>query len=266
MEITTTNLLSKLPAQYVPYIECQRTPDIKSQNRSINIMAIYDSVVKAMLYQGASKLEQDGAVLFIAEKFYDEICVKYPFARHGEIEFAFRKYALGELRDSFPPNQFIQFNVGSLYKAFTVFMASKEYIEAKRAWHNLQEEEHLIASKPTGALHIPKEAIISIFNEYKETRELPVYAWVYYQEICKIKGVSTLITDEAKREEIVKKAKFEYENRLKEKKYHKTEPDVFKQLLNSMNATNQSYIGVCGKIALIEYFNDLISNNKELTL
>lgn len=253
------DLVELLPAQFQPYVISWRTPDLKSTNRVENLKSIYKSIIIAMEYTGSVKAEDNGATKYLAEKFYEEVMIKFPFARHGEIEMAFKKGALKEYGDYFG------INVQTLYQWYKKHLESNEYLAAKRAFAEVRDINLGTVDKPVGAMKIPKEAIIGIFKEFKESGELPVYAWVYYDEILKIKGVKTLIEDKEQRKEIVKQAKFEFENRLKAKKYHKKEPDNFNILMNSITS-NQTYIGICGKIALTYYFNDLINKGKELEL
>lgn len=263
MEITKTDLLDKLPDQYKPYILAMRTPSLKdTKDRKVNIFAIKDAILKALMHSMSKKLGDNGAIDFIADSLCTELSLKFPYARHGQIELAFKKYALYELKDHFPKDHVIQYNAGTLFNAFKSFVTSNENLAAFREWDRIQEEAKFISSKPIGDINaVSDEQILSVYEDFINTGILPVYARVFYTAICKKKGVETLITDKETRNKIVSQTKQDYENWLTGKKYHKKEPDNFAILMNQMNAENATYTGFSKKIALGYYFQECLNNN-----
>lgn len=261
MEITTTktDLIEKITAQYQPYIQAMRTPDLKSQAPIDNYKSIYKSVLLAIEYTGSLKNEEDNANKFLTENLLKELLVKYPYIRHGEIELALKKGALKEYGDYFG------INMQTLYGWIKKYMNSQELLAAKREWVDLIEAP--ISDKPLAKIfELTDKQLLDLFKEFKEGNPLPVYSRIYYQEICKRKGVKTLIESSVIRDEIRKNARIEYEQSLKERKLHTKEPETFKLLLAQFTNSNKTYQSISQRIALQSYFSDLIKQNKELEL
>lgn len=257
MELTKqTDLIEKISAQYKPYIEALRTSTIKDTNRIDCLKHIYASLQLSMSYQSQ---EDNGAAKFISEQFYDQALIKYPFARLGEITNAFKKGALKEYGDYFG------INVQTVWNWFKKYQESSELLAAKREWINLVElgETH-IALEPKVQLDITKEQILSLYSDFLESGDIPVYAKVYYDAILKTKGVKTLIEDNEVRGRIRDTAKAWYENDLKSKKYHIKEPNNFKILIETFCGQNRTYESISKRFALKEYFNYCKINNKEV--
>lgn len=263
MEITKTDLFEKLPDLYKPYIMAMRTANLKdTKDRKANVFAIKDAILKALMHSMSKKLGDNGAIDFIADSLCTELSIKFPYLRHGQIELAFKKYALYELKEHFPKDHVIQYNAGTLFNAVKSMLNSQDNLEAFRQWDKIQEDAKLIASKPLSDINaVSDEHILSVYNDFVNTGVLPVYARVFYSAICKKKGVETLITDKETRSKIVKETKTNYENWLLGKKYHKREPENFQILMNQMNADNKTYLGFSQKIALGYYFKDCQANN-----
>lgn len=256
MELTKQeDLIDKISAQYRPYIEALRTPTLKDTNRVDALKHIYASIQLSISYQSQ---EDNGASKFISEQFYDQALIKYPFARLGEITNSFKKGALKEYGDYFG------INVQTVWNWFKKYQESSELLAAKREWVNLVENgETHISLEPKVQWEITKEQILSLYSDFLESGDIPVYAKVYYDAILKIKGVKTLIEDNEVRTKIRDSAKAWYENDLKSKKYHVKEPANFKILIDTFCGQNRTYESVSKRFALKEYFNNCKKENKQ---
>lgn len=251
MEIAKeTDLLEKVAAQYRPYIEALRTPDLKSQKRSDNLNHIYKSIVLAMELVGSKNAENHDSIKFIAEKFFEEISVKYPYARHGEITLAFKKGALKEY------GEYFGFNVQTMWVWFKKYMESPELLAARRQWIDIIEMPKAVPLL-TGSSDIPKESIMNVFKDFKDRGVMPVYASVYYRAICKYKGLKTLVVNDEQKQRISKEAEIEYENSLRSKRYHIKDPKNFAILMDQFNKSSATKLTLSLKIALREYFDSI---------
>ena len=259
MELTKTDIISKGSAQYRPYIEALRTPNLKDSNRVDNLKAIYTALITATTYTGA-KNEDNGANKFLSEKFYEEIFIKYPYARHGEIMLAFKKGALREY------GEYFGVNVQTLYNWFKKYQESDELKKAKLECNQLLDEEAGIkrSDKPiSGMFEVTIDNINNLYFDYKLNKELPSFARVYYDSLCKIKGVKSLISDKGAREEIRENSFREYNDSLKAKKYHIKEPDNYKKLINSFDKDSATFASISKRLALKWYFDEQIKQGNE---
>ena len=251
MEIAKqTDLIEQVAAQYRPYIEALRTPDLKSQKRSDNLNHIYKSIVLAMELVGSKNAENQDSIKFISEKFLEEISVKYPFARHGEISLAFKKGALKEY------GEYFGFNVQTCWIWFKKYMESPELLAAKRQWIDIIELPKKVPLL-TAQSDIPKEPIMNVFKDYKDKGVMPVYASVYYRAICKYKGLKTLVSSDEQREKISKEAEIVYENDLRAKRYHIKDPKNFAICMEQFNKSSATKLSLSFKIALRMYFDSI---------
>lgn len=259
MELTKTDIISKVSAQYRPYIEALRTPNLKDSNRVDNLKAIYTALITATTYTGA-KNEDNGANKFLSEKFYEEIFIKYPYARHGEIMLAFKKGALREY------GEYFGVNVQTLYNWFKKYQESDELKKAKLECNQLLDEETGIkrADKPIGSVfEVTIDHVNNLFLEYKVSGNLPSFARIYYDSLCKIKGVKSLITDKEARELIRESSFKEYIASLRAKKYHIKEPDNYNKLINSFDKDSATFASISKRLALKWYFDEQIKQGNE---
>lgn len=247
------DLIQKVTAQYRPYIEAMRTPALSTSNDIENLKSIYKSIIVACEYLGSAKNEDEQTNKFLADSFYKEVRIKYPHTRHGEIELAFKKGVLGDFKDKFPKDKFMAINVATLFSFLKFYNESTELLAAKREWVDLTETPR--AEKPVSVVtEISDAQILGAYNDYLESGDIPVYGRVYYDAICKKKGLKTLIESEAQKEKIEEQAKFFYENDLKAKKINTKEPEKFKNLLASFDKDSNTFKSVAKRIALKFYF------------
>lgn len=261
MEITKTqkDLIEKVTERYKPYIQALRTPDLKSQTPIDNYKAIYNAIIIACEYTGAAKTEENGATRFLAENLLKELLSKFPFIRHGEIELALKKGALKEY------GEYFGINMQTLYGWVKKYLGSQELIAAKREWVDLIEVPR--SDVPVAKIfELTNEQIKSLFNDYKSGEPLPIYARIYYDELCKKKNVKTLVNSDSVRSEIRTNARIEYEKGLKAKNYHTNDPANFKLLMEQFTASNKTYQGISKRLALQSYFSELIKDGKDLEL
>lgn len=261
MEIATQDkdLINKVTAQYQPYILAQRTPDLKSQSRFDNLKSIYKSIVLATEYTGSLKAEDEKAYVYITEKFLDECIIKYPYARHGEIELAFRKGALKEF------GEYFGINVQTCWGWFKKYMESRELLAAKREWIDLIELPK--TDKPIMRnLEEMKEPILNAFNEFKIDGRLPYTASSFYSLICQIKGVKSVIENKELRTKIRNEALQNYRANLVSKKTQLKDRKQFDDLLEwAAKGINASYDTETRRVALKYYFEECI-NTKTLPI
>jgi hypothetical protein len=255
MEIAKQNdLIDKISEQYRPYILALRTTDLKSTHKTDNIKAITLAVVKATSLTG--KINMDTNVdVFISTNFYEQIIVKYPYARHGEISLAFQKGALGEY------GEYFGVNVTTCWKWWKAYIESKELIAAKKEWINLIEmPKHDPDVKPLNLNEAMREPILNAFEDYKVNGKLPFTASSFYSIICQLKGVKTLIGNVETRKRIKETAYRNYEESLVKKGLKYRNINEFNLLLETcLKGTNPSYDTESRKLALKEYFNECIT-------
>jgi IS1 family transposase len=260
MEITKqTDLIEKVSAHYRPYIEALRTPDLKSKDSATNLFEILQALIQTTALTG--KINEDKNVdKFICEQFYEQIKVKYPHARHGEISLAFKKGALGEY------GEYFGINVTTCWKWWKSYIESKELIEAKREWVNLMEmPRHDPDVKPLNLNESMKEPILNAFKDFKETGRLPYTAASFYNVICQLKGVKTLIGNVELRNQIKKEAFDNYRESLVQKGTNRKDPKTFQELLDwcTKPKMNPTYEKETRKLALKYYFKECQLMNKE---
>jgi ASC-1-like (ASCH) protein len=248
------NLLDKVTAQYRPLIEAMQG-EVISKNETQSIESIRKSLINAMAYTNAKELGDLSAINFIAAAFYKEAVRKYPYARLGEIDLSFKKGALKEFGDYFG------FNVQTCWGWFKKYQESNELIQAKREWVNLVEESYT-SKKPMQRIEVTIEQIKAIFEDYKNGVPLPAYARIWYDRLCELKNVKSLIEDDAERKKIRDLSRQEYENSLRVTKMHIKHPETFKQMLEHFTTDSSSFASISKKNALKSYFNKLISEGK----
>ncbi len=256
MEIAKQNdLIDKISEQYRPYILALRTPDLKSTHKTDKIKAIIMALVKATSLTG--KINADVNVdKFIADQFYEQVIIKYPYARHGEISLAFQKGALGEY------GEYFGINTATCWKWWKAYIESKELIAAKKEWINLIEmPKHDPDVKPLNLNEAMREPILNAFSEYQTNGKLPYTASSFYSIICQLKGVKTLISDLETRKRIRQDAYDNYRRSLVEKGVNRKDPKTFEKLLEWCleNRKNPTYESISRKLALKEYFNECIT-------
>jgi hypothetical protein len=234
-----------------------RTPHLKGSPRFDNLKSIYKSIVIATEYTGSIKAEDEKAFTFMTEKFLEEVVVKYPYARHGEIELAFRKGALKEYGDYFG------INVQTLWNWFKKYMDSSELLNSKREWINLIEMPK--SDKPVIDLKAEmREPILNAYKDFLTTETLPFTAPSFYTLICKIKGVKTVIESKEDRAKIKEEAFSSYKAKLMSEKTHiKNKPQFDKLIEWAINGNNPSYDTEARRVALKYYFNGCKSKGLE---
>lgn len=249
------DLILKVSEQFRPYILALRTQNLKDGGEADNLKAIYKSIIMAGALAGYSKIDDNGANKFMAEKFYEQVKVKYPHARHGEIELAFNKGALKEYGDYFG------LNVQTLWGWFKKYQESPELLAAKREWIGLIEAP--ITAKPVLNLkESMKEPILNAFKEFQEDKRLPFAAPSFYRLICQLKGVKSVIENKELRQVIRKEAFDNYRNMLVSNKKNVKDRKQFDELLEwAMKGINPSYDSEARKVALKYYFEECITNN-----
>jgi hypothetical protein len=253
----STNILDKVSGQYRPYIEAMRTPDLASSKRTDNVNAIVLSLSKALLFKKVVS-QDDKSDRLMAETLLIELQIKMKHLRHGQIELAFRNGIIGEY------GEFFGVNPATMFQWCKAFINSRQHKEAVIEWNKLLDEEAGIkrAEKPTGKiLELEPKQILDFYEEYLSESfvqwpSFPPYSFVYYDAICKIKGVKTLINSSEVRAEIKRRTNFEYENKLKSDKIHIKEPDRFKELMLNFTFESPTFIHISKKLALSEYFKE----------
>lgn len=260
MEISKQNdLINQVSEHYRPYIEALRTSDLKSKDKASNLFAILQALTQATALTG--KINEDKNVdKFICENFLDQIKVKYPHARHGEISLAFKKGALGEY------GEYFGINVTTCWKWWKSYAESKELLEAKRQWINLQESDmEGRSNKPLMLKEDIKEPILNAFKEYLNSKQLPYTASSFYSVICKLKGVKTLIGNPEIRNQIKNEAYENYRVKLVTSGINRKDPKTFNELLDAClkNRMNPTYESETRRLALKYYFEECKLMNKE---
>lgn len=258
--IQQEDLINKISQQYQPYIKALRTPDLRSQSRSSNLAAILNSLVLCTA-MGKKISDDREADKFITEKLYDELMIKYPFVRHGEIDFAFRKGALGEYDHLFPKDKYIGVNVQTCFKWIRFYLESEDLKKAKRAWIDLTEMPK--TAKTITSVDLT-ESIKQAYKEYLETGNLPFTASHYYIVLCRLHNVKSLIKDNSVRVSIRESAMKEYRASLVEKKLNLKDNPQFEQLIKwCLEGKNPTYDSFSRRLALKYYFDECKGNGKQ---
>ena len=259
MIVKQEDILSKVTAQYQPYIEAMRTPDLKSGKDADNKTHILLALTKACAL--ANQISNDRmADKFIVEEFYKLARQRMPNARLGEITFAFQKGILRELGD------FYGINAVTCFNWLKAYYELNERKQAIKEFHNLLDAPKFekIERKNDDSL------VFDAFEQFKKDGTLPfgVKASLLYMSICKIKGIDpdkkgqSLIMDSKIRMDIRIEAIETYKMELFKKN---TSRKQIENLIEQCDIPdlNPSYKRVCRSIALRYYFEECIKLNKK---
>lgn len=258
MTLTKIPPIDKVKEQYRAYISAILTPSLRDTHRATNLKAIYTSIVLATEYNKTGSAEDGKVNEFLTENLYQELVVKFPYVRHGEITLALKKGVLGEFKDKFPKDKFIAINVATLYQFVKFYLESDERKKALEEWNKVLDEENGIVRTDTPVtkiFEVSKEQILSYYNDYLRDGDVTTYARIYYDAIVKIKGQ---ILTKAEKIEIANKAVTWYENDLKRKK---TTKDMFASLMASFDKESRTFESVAKRLSLKKYFDDCKQNN-----
>lgn len=262
MEVTINNqLIDKVSEQYKPYIEALRTPTLKSQDKGSCLKFIYSALIKSSALAGKISTDSN-ADKFISEEYYKIAIQELPNLTFGQIEQAFKKGMLGEFKHAFPKDQYIGVNVSTMWTFTKAYLESTELKMAKKECIDLHELP--TSDKPVaGIFELTREQVLSVYSDFLKDGVVPVYGRVYYDGICKLKGVKTLINKSEVRASIKLRARQEYENSLISKKINKKEPDLFRSLMNSFDKNSKTFESISKRLALLEYFKECKENGLE---
>jgi len=251
MELTKTDVIDKIPELYRPYVIAMRSPQLGASSRHDNINAIILSLTKALLFKKV--VNDDKSDRLMAETLYIELSIKMPYITHNQIELAFRNGVIGEY------GEYFGINPATMFQWCKAYIYSKENIDARIELNKVMDEIEGIAKakKPKGDLAMSDEQILSYYNDWLNDKLLMgklthIYSRICYDEICKRKGVKTLL-NESKRKEIEGKILIEYERELRAKK---TKKETMVDLLLSMDKDNATFASIGKKLALEEYFKE----------
>lgn len=260
---------------YRPYFEAFNSKTIFECGKINALSGILSSIMKCMEITGAIiKNEQVDVCKRLSELFYNHALIKYPAARLGQIELAFRNGALKEYGDYFG------FNLQTLHNWFKSFLNSKENIDALKDYNKVLD----LSLKSEVPMHLrieqTKEALKVRFHDYKKTGKIGFAAYAAYDVLNNLLGVDyrvgdktikTLITDPIKRKEIFDSCLESMQNLYgieKSKAEKKGDFELAKSIgefLIHLDTQDQFYRRSKEKL-LTAYFDELITNNKNLNL
>ena len=253
MTLTKIPPIDKVKEQYRAYISALLTPSLRDTHRATNLKAIYTSIVLATEYNKTGSAEDGKVNEFLTENLYQELVVKFPYVRHGEITLALKKGVLGEFKDKFPKDKFLGINVATLYQFVKFYLESDERKLAIAEWHKILDEENGIIraeKREAKVLEVSKEQILSYYSDYLKDGDVTTYARIYYDAIVKLKGQ---ILTKAEKIEIANKAVTWYENDLKRKK---TTKDMIASLMASFDKESRTFESIAKRLSLKKYFDD----------
>ena len=199
---------------------------------------------------------------FQTQSLVDELSGKYKELTLDEVREAFKKGIRGETGPYF----------GLCAKTYHQFIKhyfeSKERSEAMRVYLNL-ENQTFTKEKLTDEQKdmIMKQAALSLFNEYYETKKLNFYgAHRIYDYLWQDKKLIKWTDEE--RKELKDIAFKEYESDLKKQRdTGQILPSVYRQILENLDGDkNRTFINKVKAEGLKRFFDKLITNNQKLIL
>lgn len=260
MNLIKSNPVEKLPPVFREYIQAAQSNTLGDCSRPDNLKAIYGYIVEAMALAGMKQADDGQALKFISEQLYNELMIKFRNIKHGELRLAFRKGVLKEF------GEYFGINVQTCYNWVKYYYSSEELKRAKSEFNRILDEQSGVKKSdvPLVGFQVPKESILSLFNDFKKGEQLPSYSRIYYDAILKIKGVKTLINDNDLRAKIKDEAKQEYGDGLGKKGIRLKEPEKYAILMNSFDKDSKTFESLTKKIALKYYFQECINEGKNV--
>lgn len=258
MNLTKYNPIDKLPEHYKEYIQAIQTQSLGDCKRPDNLKLIYGYIVEAIALAGMKQNTDGQALQFITEQLYNELMVKFRNMRHGELKLAMRKGVLKEF------GEYFGINVQTCYNWVKSYYNSDELKRAKAEFNKALDDADGVkrVDKPVNGLGVSKENVLSLFNDFKNGLPLPSYARIYYDAICKEKGVKTLINDEGLREKIRKETKDAYSDSIG--RIRRKEPEKYQILMNAFDKDNRTVESISKRLALRYYFESCIKEGKNV--
>ena len=199
---------------------------------------------------------------FQSQSLLEELTGKFKDLTTDEVKEAFKNGIGGETGPYF----------GLCAKTYHQFIKhyfeSKERAEAMRVYLSL-ESKTFVKEKLTDEQKdmIMKQAALSLFNEYYETKKLDFYgSHRIYDYLWQDKKL--IKWTESERKELRETAYTEYEKELKKQRdAGQILPSVYRQILENLDGEkNRTFINKVKSIGLKRFFDKLIETNQKLIL
>lgn len=256
------NNLEKLPESLRQYA-LNRVGKKTIKNSSLFEVRQSCSEIIAKSFADSGQLNVTTEMLqFQTQSLLDELSGKFKDLTIDEVKEAFKKGIRGETGPYF----------GLCAKTYHQFIKhyfeSKERSEAMRVYLNL-ENQTFTKEKLTDEQKdmIMKQAALSLFNEYYETKKLNFYgAHRIYDYLWQEKKLIKWTDEE--RKELKEQAFNEYESELKKQRdTGQILPSVYRQILENLDGEkNRTFINKVKAVGLKKYFDKLIETNQKLIL
>jgi hypothetical protein len=165
-------------------------------------------------------------------------------------------------------------NLTSVSSWIKGFYEDKKRHEAFKEW-NVAIEKILVrrSDTPLANHQITLENCISFFEDYKNSRTIPFYGYVYHDRLNqeygreinkKGKMVRTLITDQETRNKIAEESEAEYVAYVNKGKTESNADEINKVFESMLAGNNRTYINVQKKLMVKYFFDSLIREGKSL--
>lgn len=192
----------------------------------------------------------------------DELSGRFKDLTIDEIKEAFKRGIRGET------GVYFGLCAKTYHQFIKHYFESKERSEAMRVYLNL-ENQTFTKEKLTDEQKdmIMKQAALSLFNEYYETKKLNFYgAHRIYDYLWQEKKLIKWTDEE--RKELKEQAFNEYESELKKQRdTGQILPSVYRQILENLDGEkNRTFINKVKAIGLKKYFDRLIETNQKLII
>lgn len=279
MEIVKKDDLEGIPEIYKPYVLAFRSDTIREAGKVKSLAGILTAIIKGMeiadfKVDKERQNEHNDVCKRLSELFYDNAMIKYPAARLGQIELAFKNGALKEYGDYFG------WNLQTLHGWFKAYQNSKEKADAIKEYYRLVEKINQADAPVVFSREAPVQLALSRFSEYKETGKLGYFPFAIYNIINNINGVEmeqkgvkfkSLVTDKGLRRKVYNQSrselekKYSFEKSKAEKRGELRLAESIGEFLCALDNQNELHNKI--KEAYLKiYFDDLIKNNQNLIL
>ena len=270
MQITITDksAISKLPLNLQKYCLAKEGEVISKMSASFGISSISKVIHSAMVNVGMNPTEgQDNVLLNISETVFQLINDRYKSITINEFKLACLNGSLEEY------GKYYGINLKTVSDWLKGYNNDENKKKAMAEWNRLLGYVSIQPKTEKEKDEIIVNGCIHYFNEYRQAGVLkqilvPVdtLCSVFYD---KLKEKGLLILTKERQLELYDKALIEYESSLKAKAKDRTvnfKENQIQGLLDLIKTKqNKPFVNVCKRMALLQYFDELIELEQDLT-
>ena len=265
IQIDNSHIIQQLPIGLQVYVKVKQAPIISQMPLGEAIQFIFDTIEKTLVNLAWPKVAgEEDVIINTSENLFKLICDKYINLTTEELKLACLNGSLENY------GKYIGLGLKTLSDWLKGYSNDELKKKAMSEWNKMIDLVQIRNYSDVQKEQIIIDGCLHFFKEYKLSGMLKEIV-IPVDSLCaifydKLKEKNLLVFTTERKVEIFTKAEKQYKQQV-EVNYKKRliKKDGFEHLMNSMaNNSNKPFSNLCKKLALIEYFNDLIEMEQDL--